>query len=492
MFSTTWFLTDYELYKFFAVILFIMFSLIISNYTHKKVLISPESNRRLVHVFIGIIMSFSTIIFSSNFFPSFLAISFILINIIAFKSTIFSGIHSQKRKSYGTIYFPLSYFIIIYFFWENSHFVILSLLILTISDPIAAQIGNRKDPLWKFKIWHDYKTVNGTIAFFTSSLLILMIGNIFILGYQLADLIGFALITTIFATISEITSKRGTDNLSIPIISILIMIGLNDQLEIQQGIIDKLNIALYLIAIPLILFIPFRLRILSISGYFGSITMGTLIVLFGNLIQFLLVALFFVLSALLNLILKAYLQKKTKSSHRNISQVICNGGFALFLCIYEYFNPNPINIYLYAASIAAAMSDTWATEFGKLSKSKPISITSFRPIDHGLSGGITIIGTIGSIIGSCIIGFATWLLIESEIVLIFGIIITGFFSAMLDSLIGDKLQGKYETKTGKIVEEYKSDTNLISGYEIIDNNFVNLVATISGPFLMYIFIYCMN
>ena len=492
MISTSWRSTDYELYKLFAVILFIVSSLIISNYTNKKRLISPETNRRFVHVCIGLIMSFSTVIFSSNFFPLFLAITFIIINIVTFKSKLFSGIHSQKRKSYGTIYFPLSYFIIIYFFWENSNFVILSLLILTISDPIAAQIGNRKDSLWRFKIWHDYKTVDGTIAFFTSSFLILMIGNIFILRYQFMNLIGFVLITTIFATISEITSKRGTDNLSIPIISILIMIGLNDHLGIQQGMIHKLNIASYLIAIPLILFIPFRLRVLSISGYLGSITMGTLIVLFGNLIQFLLLALFFILSALLNLILKRYLKKKSKNSNRNISQVICNGGVALFLCIYEYFNPNPINIYMYAASVATAMSDTWATEFGKLSKSKPISITSFRPIDYGLSGGITIIGTIGSIIGSCIIGFATWLLIESEIILIFGIIITGFFSAMLDSLIGDKLQGKYETKTGKIIEEYKSNTNLISGYKIIDNNFVNLVATISGPFLMYIFSYCIN
>ena len=68
-------------------------------------------------------------------------------------------------------------------------------------------------------------------------------------------------------------------------------------------------------------------------------------------------------------------------------------------CIYEYFNPNPINIYLYAATVAAATSDTWATEFGKLSKSKPISITLFEPIEHGLSGGITMIGTFGSILG---------------------------------------------------------------------------------------------
>ena len=195
---------------------------------------------------------------------------------------------------------------------------------------------------------------------------------------KLIDSISFILITAIFATISEITSKKGTDNLSIPIISILIMVGLNDQLSIHQDIINKLYIPLKLIVITCILFIPYRMKVLSISGYFGSITMGALIILFGNMVQFILLALFFVLSSSLNLILKKYTARKSKNSHRNILQVVCNGGVAIIICIYEYFSPNPINIYLYAATVAAATSDTWATEFGKLSKSKPISVTSFN------------------------------------------------------------------------------------------------------------------
>ena len=489
MISNEWFSTDYEQYKIFAIILFIIFSLIISNYAHRKGLLSSEKNRRLMHATVGIIMSFSTIIFSSKFIPSILAIAFVFFNIIAFKSKLLPGIHSQKRKSYGTIYFPLSYLIVSYLFWEKNEFLILSLLILAISDPIAAHIGSKKGSIWKFRVWYDYKTISGTIAFFTSSILILIIGNIFILKYNLIDSISFILITATFATISEITSKKGTDNLSIPIISILIMVGLNDQLSIHQDIINKLYIPLKLIVIICILFIPYRMKILSISGYFGSITMAALIVLFGNIVQFILLALFFVLSSSLNLILKKYTARKSKNSHRNILQVVCNGGVAMMICIYEYFNPNPINIYLYAATVAAAMSDTWATEFGKLSKSKPISITSFRPIEHGLSGGITLIGIFGSILGASIIGLAAFLLINAELKLIFGVISVAFCSALLDSLIGDTLQGKYETKSGKVIENMQIDSNLISGYKIVDNNLVNLMATLAGPFLMYIFIY---
>ena len=80
-------------------------------------------------------------------------------------------------------------------------------------------------------------------------------------------------------------------------------------------------------------------------------------------------------------------------------------------------------------------------------------------------------------------------MVKSELILIFGIIFTAFLSALLDSLLGDTLQGKYETKSGKIIENMQLDTTLISGYNIVDNNLVNLIATLAGPFLMYIFIY---
>ena len=93
--------------KFLLVILFIIFSLIVSNYSHRKGLFSPEENRRLMHATVGLIMSFSTIIFSSKFFPSLLAIAFIFFNIIAFKSKLLSGIHSQKEN-------PMVQFIFLY------------------------------------------------------------------------------------------------------------------------------------------------------------------------------------------------------------------------------------------------------------------------------------------------------------------------------------------------------------------------------------------
>ena len=46
MISNEWFANDNEHCKIFAIILFIIFSLIVSNYAHKKGLLASEENRK--------------------------------------------------------------------------------------------------------------------------------------------------------------------------------------------------------------------------------------------------------------------------------------------------------------------------------------------------------------------------------------------------------------------------------------------------------------
>ena len=116
-------------------------------------------------------------------------------------------------------------------------------------------------------------------------------------------------------------------------------------------------------------------RALSLSGFLSASTVGCLLIfLYGIQFHFVLLASFFTLSLALNLLIKKIIILKSKHSKRNVVQVLCNGGIPLLLCIISYFKQNPHYHYLFAASVATAMADTWATEFGKLSKVKPISI----------------------------------------------------------------------------------------------------------------------
>ena len=216
--------------------------------------------------------------------------------------------------------------------------------------------------------------------------------------------------------------------------------------------------------------------------------MAIVIIMLGSDIHLISLAIFFVFSSVISKTIKNTSFYRSKGSKRDIIQVYANGGVALFICIIDFLNPNPFNIYLFLSSVAAAMSDTWATEFGKMSKYKPISIISFRPMEHGLSGGLTRIGTLGSLLGSCIIGFSAWCLIPIESIIIYGIIFSGFIAAIVDSLIGAIFQAKYETRTGEIIEEHQKGSTLISGKNWINNDIVNLINTITAPLLMYLFL----
>jgi len=132
--------------------------LLFSNYLLNLKKLSPDNNRRLVHLIAGILMSASPLIFSNTIQPIFLAIIFIIINTATINNDSFKGIHSQERLSYGTILFPISYLLLILFFWDYTEYLIISLLILAICDPLAAQFGQLATNQNTFIIWNDKKT----------------------------------------------------------------------------------------------------------------------------------------------------------------------------------------------------------------------------------------------------------------------------------------------------------------------------------------------
>ncbi len=293
------------------------------------------------------------------------------------------------------------------------------------------------------------------------------------------------------ATIAESVSLKGTDNLSIPIISILFMIGFFE--IFQNPFYVNLNTVSYdkvftVIFIVFSFLIAYYLKALTISGCLGAIVMGILITIFGSFIYLIPISVFFILSSTLSGVLKPKFHK-SNSKGRDIVQVYANGGIALIICILDFFWNDPILIYLYLSSVASAASDTWGTEFGKLSKKHPVSILSFQKMNHGTSGGVTLIGTTGSLVGSLVIGSVTFLIVPVHNLVLLGIIVSGFLGSIFDSVVGASLQGKFKTPDGKIIEEGVQEATLVSGKTWMTNNLVNLLNTAFSPFIMAIFLY---
>ena len=143
---------------------------------------------------------------------------------------------------------------------------------------------------------------------------------------------------------------------------------------------------------------------------------------------------------------------------------------------------------MFLASIAAANSDTWATEIGKLSRARPIDIISGRSLNKGESGGITFIGLLGAISGSLIIAIIGYFLNMNTSYLII-VFISGFLGSLFDSILGSTLQSRFILMDGKTIKEEKEqDSYLYSGLLYVNNNSVNFLCTLSAP-IFFILLY---
>ena len=109
-----------------------------------------------------------------------------------------------------------------------------------------------------------------------------------------------------------------------------------------------------------------------------------------------------------------------------------------------------------------------------------------------MSGGITLIGSIGSLLGASVIAFAVWLFSPISNSILFAIIFIGFLASLFDSLLGATVQAKYETQFGEIIEIQENGATLISGYKWLNNDMVNLLNTAFAPILMVLYLILFN
>ena len=465
----------------FIIFLILIIALVsVSELLLRNRILSAEASRIFVHSAVGISCSLSPFIFISKNFPIILGMLFLFLNIIALKLEKFKGIHSQKRESYGTIYFPLSYLFMVSFFWDFSQYFVIAFSILAIADPLATFIGESVPSPLKIILESDKKSFQGSIAMFCSSCVIVYIWSSILLSqFTSFNMIYFILITAIISTLAEMISFKGSDNLSIPLVSFLTMYSM----EIKGP-----NFEFILIFIIIGFFIAYYFKMITASGFIGALIMGFLITGYGGINYLIPIAIFFILSSILSKIIPGNTSTISKGSKRDIIQVYANGGIALLLCIYSQFYENTTSIYLlFLSSIAAATADTWGTELGKLSKTNPVSIINFNYVLPGQSGGITRIGIIGSLLGASIIGFTSHIIGIMDYGVI-GIIIAGFSGCIIDSILGASLQAKYQTKDGQIVEYITKKEILVNGYRWMTNDMVNLLSTLSAPILTHFYI----
>jgi len=173
-------------------------------------------------------------------------------------------------------------------------------------------------------------------------------------------------------------------------------------------------------------------------------------------------------------------EKVAKGATRDWRQVLANGGTAgLFSIIYNY-QSDTIWLIGFIVSLASANSDTWASEIGSLSKKNPIYIRTWKRIEKGTSGAISLLGSTAALAGSFLISVISFWLFDLDLLLTFIVFLFGYIGNVIDTIIGAFYQQMYTCQHCGIETEKKvhcqRTTTRIKGLTLVDNDMVNFLS----------------
>lgn len=234
-------------------------------------------------------------------------------------------------------------------------------------------------------------------------------------------------------------------------------------------------------------------HLLTKSGVLAVILIGTLICGFGPWISWLLIVLFFASSGCIQLVKKLVHQTNEssiteKNNTRDAWQVLANSFPSLVCLILFFFTQNELFLIAFVSGIAGATADTWASEIGILSKKPPRSIITLNVLEPGLSGGVSLLGSISSFFGSFLIAGVFALVYPFYFVIPF---ICGVIGSLVDSFLGATIQVKYRCLVcGTITEKtihHQQSTQKISGFSWLANDWVNFLSGVFTVLLSIIF-----
>jgi phytol kinase len=201
---------------------------LLGEFLRRKKIITGELARKFVHTTSGtwaalwpILLDLKTI--------ALLSLALTLVAVILRATNLLKSVYSIKRISIGEILIGFGMGLAAWFAKSGSVYSA-AVLVISWSDSMAAIVGTRFGKNNSFKFLKAKKSIIGSVAFFVTTLLIIIgfytyeqNSTLFISSQDILFAIMYSAAISVILTITEIMGIYGLDNLTVPILTMLLL-----------------------------------------------------------------------------------------------------------------------------------------------------------------------------------------------------------------------------------------------------------------------------
>ncbi len=184
--------------------------------------LSVEFSRKFVHIAVGMIAFPLVWLFHAWYWAIIPPLVFIVVNYISSRRQIFMGMETGEKNQLGTVYFPISFSILIALLWSAPALLVASLMPMTWGDAFAAILG-RRFGAHPFTVFGQTRSLEGSLVMFVFSL-VATFGALVVFAQPVAVSLLLAFAVALIAAVVESISPFGLDNLTVPLVSALVLV----------------------------------------------------------------------------------------------------------------------------------------------------------------------------------------------------------------------------------------------------------------------------
>ena len=444
----------------------------------KKTNIDPTLSRKLTHIASAFVWVICYFFFGASLHWVILnAIGAVLLGVVTLNKRFSAFARGDSQRNFGMFYFALSTSIVaaVCFFFNKDLYLYtgISYYCLALGDglaPLTARLAGKHN----VEITPS-KTLVGTLTVYVVSFLATLIfSSVFSMGMSIPFMLSVGALTAV----TEFYGIRGTDNLFCEffVFGYLVLY--------HFGMVSPALIAVIILS-PLLALVAIGSHAMATDAGIAAFFLFALSGFCGNdYVPVVFIGILFLISTAVSVVGKKIARKGAglDEDHkpRRAKQIIAVGLFSIVSLITYKITSIDLFYYIYFLALIEQMADSMASDIGRLTKRKNVNIITFKPIEKGISGGVSLLGT-GSALVSSFLFAAIPLLFSAITVKVFVFIaLIAFIGTIIDSVAGALLQSLYECGSCKRLTESTVHcglpANRIKGIGFIDNVAVNYIA----------------